>query len=437
MFQSIVIKNICNDIGQGIFAIKRFNKGEVVISSEVIEEFAEPTKWTINNNEKHCLLTKPLILVNHSCNPNCKIVWDNKKCYLIATRNININKEINFNYTITENKITAFTNCMCASPNCQGKLSNYHSVNEYIDFSQENYIEEMKMAKLSIIDSLMNKKQLFFRGTFGIVVENTMDLMKEFFQSNAYLDKSVLSKDFNKNLYVAFTPYGFEKINNNNDLKTTLDFYPKNSSSYRYYKKKSIFLNTKNYIQKNIAEIFYQNIIKMNEALLTISHQIFQFLIEENILNLDKDFLIESIKNPNYLTRLIHYKPDIVFNYNQLSLGEHIDDDFFALVFNRSTRSSCLEILNLDNQWIEIQIPKYSFLLLPGRLLEFMSNGKIKAIKHRVRQIDNNERFTINFNYGLPEKYWNIIYKNRILSNFYFGDTDTKYLLSNENLKKV
>jgi hypothetical protein len=98
-----------------------------------------------------------------------------------------------------------------------------------------------------------------------------------------------------------------------------------------------------------------------------------------------------------------------------------------TLQFNRFTKKSSLEILNSDQQWVEVQIPRYSFVLLPGRLLEFMSKGKVKAIVHRVKQINNNERLTVNFNYGVPEKLWQMYYQNTKLSDFYFGSMDDKY----------
>ncbi len=110
--------------GKGVFAIREFKKGEVVLNwddspiltSEHAEKVPEEDKkYIYYDGDKRVLVKPPARFVNHSCDPNTFI----RNFCGIAKRNIRKGEEITENYS-KENNPDFRLECNCGSKNCKG-----------------------------------------------------------------------------------------------------------------------------------------------------------------------------------------------------------------------------------------------------------------------------------------------------------------------------
>jgi hypothetical protein len=130
----------------GVYAIRAFEKGEVVISSDLKDDNTKPTDKPCAHSiqigwNKHILMNLPARYLNHSCDPNIAVVGLNEKgSYdFEALSDIGSDEELTFDYETTEYEIGAFSKCCCGSPNCRGHIRGYkHTGNEI----REKYNEE-------------------------------------------------------------------------------------------------------------------------------------------------------------------------------------------------------------------------------------------------------------------------------------------------------
>jgi hypothetical protein len=100
-------------------AKKLFSEGDMIIDFKMAEECSEPDYMSIDLGSKH--VYHPMgRYINHSCEPNAYI--DTQKQKLIASKCINPNEEITFNYLVSEREITAPFDCNCSSENCAGRI---------------------------------------------------------------------------------------------------------------------------------------------------------------------------------------------------------------------------------------------------------------------------------------------------------------------------
>jgi SET domain-containing protein len=111
--------------GKGVFANRDFKKGEVVIkwntdtilTKAEVEKLPEREKRYISPIGDRFLLQQPPVrYVNHSCNPNTKVVNDSSD---VAIRDIKKGEEITSDYSIFFIPGRAMK-CNCGSKNCKG-----------------------------------------------------------------------------------------------------------------------------------------------------------------------------------------------------------------------------------------------------------------------------------------------------------------------------
>lgn len=70
--------------------------------------------------------------VNHSCDPNCSLYFENDELVMRAIRDIEPGQELTFDYgTIQFTEPTSFE-CTCGSTLCRGTVSNFYSLPEKI-----------------------------------------------------------------------------------------------------------------------------------------------------------------------------------------------------------------------------------------------------------------------------------------------------------------
>jgi len=111
--------------GQGVFALRDFLNGEIVIDwskcSRVLsqQEFLnlseEEKNYVSFIDKKYVLFLEPARFVNHSCQANTKALNNGD----VAVRNIKKGEEITADYT-AENAPGLKFKCNCQSNNCKG-----------------------------------------------------------------------------------------------------------------------------------------------------------------------------------------------------------------------------------------------------------------------------------------------------------------------------
>jgi len=55
--------------------------------------------------------------INHSCNPNCKIIIKDKRVFIYSKKFIQKGEELNFDYNYNKNTVREY--CNCGSKNCR------------------------------------------------------------------------------------------------------------------------------------------------------------------------------------------------------------------------------------------------------------------------------------------------------------------------------
>jgi uncharacterized protein len=110
--------------GQGVFATKKFAKGETVVVGIIIEEVPEPTIYSFQMDFNfHVNLNEPAVVINHSCNPNTGVRNNQFKGYdFVALSDIEVGEEITWDYETTEYEPIAAFSCLCGSLSCRGKI---------------------------------------------------------------------------------------------------------------------------------------------------------------------------------------------------------------------------------------------------------------------------------------------------------------------------
>ena len=91
------IKNIGNSSEKGLFATKKYTKGERV-HTLIGKIYDKPTRETIRIGYGRHIYDNYGIFINHSFNPNIAILYDK----IITLHNINIGDELVFNYNENE-----------------------------------------------------------------------------------------------------------------------------------------------------------------------------------------------------------------------------------------------------------------------------------------------------------------------------------------------
>ncbi|MHC5735796.1 SET domain-containing protein [Nostoc sp.] len=110
--------------GRGVFATKKFAKGETVIVGILIEAVPERTIYSVQMDfNLHINLDEPAIVTNHSCDPNTGVRNNQFGGYdFVALSDIEAGEEIVWDYETTEYESIAIFRCLCGSLSCRGKI---------------------------------------------------------------------------------------------------------------------------------------------------------------------------------------------------------------------------------------------------------------------------------------------------------------------------
>lgn len=130
--------------GKGVFAGQRIRPGRRVIeyTGEIIDSAEEDRRYDdaamarhhtflFKIDEEYCIDASKrgsiARYINHSCDPNCEAVWDDRHIYIEAIRNIQPGGELTYDYAFEhEGRMTAELReryvCRCGSKKCRGTI---------------------------------------------------------------------------------------------------------------------------------------------------------------------------------------------------------------------------------------------------------------------------------------------------------------------------
>ena len=121
----------------GLYAAKNIKNGEKIIEYKgkiiTTKEAEENPKYDndkaiylFNLNRRYDLdgdfKFNTARLINHSCNPNCEVLEDNKQLWIFAMKNIKKNEELTYDYGFSFDKDYKQYVCKCGSKNCVGYI---------------------------------------------------------------------------------------------------------------------------------------------------------------------------------------------------------------------------------------------------------------------------------------------------------------------------
>jgi len=111
--------------GKAVFASRRYRAGELVIEGRARPGVFGRNRATLQTGPRqHVWPLPPLLHVNHSCEPTCRIRINRHGIYdLIALRDLEPDEEITFDYCTCEWELDAFPLCLCGVEGCRETLS--------------------------------------------------------------------------------------------------------------------------------------------------------------------------------------------------------------------------------------------------------------------------------------------------------------------------
>ena len=99
-------------------------------------------------------------------------------------------------------------------------------------------------------------------------------------------------------------------------------------------------------------------------------------------LGLDRDYFTEKIHNGNSILRAIHYPPITHEPKSAIRAEQHEDINLITLLVGASAGG--LQILDLDNLWLDIVPEENEIVVNVGDMLQRLTNDYLKSTTHRV-----------------------------------------------------
>lgn len=224
-----------------------------------------------------------------------------------------------------------------------------------------------------------------------------------------------LQQNQNQGYYGIHLPLGIENVSSQqSDQKAIFDLFPKTSYSYNYYQDLNLISDD----AINFDCQTYQDLLWWSDQCLNCLQEIMEHLASQY------HFHQRLITKTNWLTRIIHYPPTLADD--SLRLAAHTDDDFLAMVVAEDYSGlEILEIKDRNDLFSKISIPPNCFLVLSGKCLEYLTQGKIHGLCHRVVGGANyhQHRYVFNFNIGAN-------LDETLISNYYQNILKDKYFLN-------
>jgi hypothetical protein len=114
-------------LGRGVFALRDFKKGDIVIKGIVEKVIESRGEHTFTIHGVNVVLAGPACLVNHSCDPNCMHVFNDSGTFdFIARRYIAAGEQITHDTSAYEYRVEHFSQkCLCGSESCRGEVKGW------------------------------------------------------------------------------------------------------------------------------------------------------------------------------------------------------------------------------------------------------------------------------------------------------------------------
>lgn len=118
--------------GLGVFAGRRFRAGDRIRQINVIREVTSdrPLRPDLDERAEHCdypngkvvLIGPPDRYLNHSCDPNAYVLYEEDSCFIVARRDINTGEEITCDYSLNVTGGDTWP-CHCSAARCRGNTT--------------------------------------------------------------------------------------------------------------------------------------------------------------------------------------------------------------------------------------------------------------------------------------------------------------------------
>lgn len=130
--------------GRGVFAVRRIRKGQRIVEyvGEIIDTEEESRRYDDSKMDRHHTFLFKIDenttidgtrrgsvarFINHSCDPNCEAVWEERRIFVEAIKNIQPGVELSYDYAFEhEGRLTKkdadFYVCHCGSAKCRGTI---------------------------------------------------------------------------------------------------------------------------------------------------------------------------------------------------------------------------------------------------------------------------------------------------------------------------
>jgi uncharacterized protein len=135
--------------GRGVFARKKFVKGETAVVGIPIEEVSQRTIYSFQMDfNLHVNLDEPAVVINHSCYGNTGVKNNQFGGYdFVALCDIEAGEEITWDYETTEYESIAVLECLCKSPYCRGKTLGFKFREQMLRDRYGEYIADYLKTK--------------------------------------------------------------------------------------------------------------------------------------------------------------------------------------------------------------------------------------------------------------------------------------------------
>jgi isopenicillin N synthase-like dioxygenase len=112
-------------------------------------------------------------------------------------------------------------------------------------------------------------------------------------------------------------------------------------------------------------------------------------------LDLPEDYFDAITTHPMTNVRAVHYPPQEIDS--DVGIGAHTDFCCFTLVCQSRTAYPALEVLNGNSIWVPVYPTPNSFVVNVADFLKLVTGGTWQSTVHRVRNIGDEERYSMPF----------------------------------------
>ena len=141
--------------GKGVFALRDFKKGDVVLQIDDSHVVEDEAKLTAEQHEleldyladKTVIMQEPEKYINHSCDPNTYVKTKNGIREVLAMRDIKRSEEITYDYSINGDNDGTFP-CKCGSNKCRGTYQgNFFKLPHELQLEYLPYLDDWFVQK--------------------------------------------------------------------------------------------------------------------------------------------------------------------------------------------------------------------------------------------------------------------------------------------------